>query len=342
MRMQLGWKMALSRGLRCCQRVLSWIPVLIITLVVLWSYYAYVFELCIVTLENTLERVAYLLAFHVVFVLFVWTYWMSIFTLPSQPTKKFLLSYADKERYDNEERPDAQKQILCEAAKKLPVYTRTGSGGIRFCDRCQVIKPDRCHHCSVCGMCVLKMDHHCPWVNNCVGFSNYKFFLQFLGYSLLYCTYIASTVLKYFLLFWIGTLENSRSKFHILFLLFVSVMFFVSLLFLFGYHCWLVSRNRSTLEAFSPPIFQNGPDKNGFHLGIRKNLQQVFGTNRRLWFIPVVSSLGDGLSFPMRSLCDSRNPLLGSEDQWDDGTEDDCEGSSSEVRPLNVLHELQY
>lgn len=39
--------MALSRGLRCCQRVFSWIPVLIIAAVVLWSYYAYVFALCL-------------------------------------------------------------------------------------------------------------------------------------------------------------------------------------------------------------------------------------------------------------------------------------------------------
>lgn len=23
---------------------------------------------------------------------------------------------------------------------------------IRYCDRCQVIKPDRCHHCSACDM----------------------------------------------------------------------------------------------------------------------------------------------------------------------------------------------
>lgn len=44
--------MALSRGLRCCQRVFSWVPVLIITSVVLWSYYAYVFELCFCKYDN--------------------------------------------------------------------------------------------------------------------------------------------------------------------------------------------------------------------------------------------------------------------------------------------------
>jgi len=40
-------------------------------------------------------------------------------------------------------------------------------------------------------------------------------------------------------------------------------------------------------EAFSAPVFQNGPDRNGFHVGLSRNLQQVFGEDKKLWFIPV-------------------------------------------------------
>ena len=38
-----------------------------------------------------------------------------------------------------------------------------------ICKKCMHPKPPRTHHCSVCDKCVLKMDHHCPWINGCIG-----------------------------------------------------------------------------------------------------------------------------------------------------------------------------
>ncbi|OAA56380.1 palmitoyltransferase PFA3 [Cordyceps fumosorosea ARSEF 2679] len=67
--------------------------------------------------------------------------------------------------------------------------TVKSNGELRFCKKCQARKPDRAHHCSTCKRCVLKMDHHCPWLATCVGLRNYKAFLLFLSYTTLLCWY---------------------------------------------------------------------------------------------------------------------------------------------------------
>ena len=92
-------------------------------------------------------------------------------------------------------------------------------------------------------------------------------------------------------------------RFHILFLFFVAGMFCISVMSLFGYHLYLVSRNQTTLESFRAPIFRPNlvQDKRGFHLGTSSNIQEVFGDNKLLWFFPIPTYLGDGIVFPQRS-----------------------------------------
>ena len=49
---------------------------------------------------------------------------------------------------------------------------------VKYCRKCEMNwKPERAHHCSECGQCIFKMDHHCPWINNCVGARNMKYFI---------------------------------------------------------------------------------------------------------------------------------------------------------------------
>ncbi|KAI7364097.1 zf-DHHC-domain-containing protein, partial [Hortaea werneckii] len=69
----------------------------------------------------------------------------------------------------------------------MTMVTAKASGQPRFCKKCACVKPDRTHHCSSCGQCVLKMDHHCPWLATCVGLRNYKPFLLFLTYTSVFC-----------------------------------------------------------------------------------------------------------------------------------------------------------
>ncbi|XP_045205043.2 palmitoyltransferase ZDHHC15B-like isoform X3 [Mercenaria mercenaria] len=287
-------------AIRLCCAAFRWTPVVFISAIVVWSYYAYVIQMCILTVDSVTEKVLYLLLYHPLLVMFVWSYGKTIFTPVGTVPKKFYLPHQDADKLMRETNEEAQKNILIEFARNsnLPVQNRTHSGAPRYCEKCRCIKPDRCHHCSVCGTCVLKMDHHCPWVNNCVGFTTYKFFVMFLGYALVYCIYVALTSLKYFISFWSKGINHNMGHFHVLFLFFVAVMFGISLISLFGYHIYLTVKNRSTLESFRSPIFQSGPDKNGFSLGKYNNFIEIFGENKKLWFIPVFTSEGDGVTFP--------------------------------------------
>lgn len=49
-----------------------------------------------------------------------------------------------------------------------------------LCPECEVVRTPRCRHCTLCKRCVDRFDHHCPWVNNCIGKGNFMWFYAFV------------------------------------------------------------------------------------------------------------------------------------------------------------------
>lgn len=192
------------------------------------------------------------------------------------------------------------------------------NGGRRRCRWCSKLKPDRAHHCSVCMRCVLRMDHHCIWVDNCVGFRNYKFFYLSIFHGCHVCQLVSWTMFP-------TMMEAARSSTDMIVypLLFGEVVASFLGTILCGFllfHTYLVFRGLTTIEFCEKYIFTprggGGPGGGGFgerpqpqsrrrkhpfDMGGCQNWVNVFGGNPMWWLLPVGGPEGDGLSFPTDS-----------------------------------------
>uniref|UniRef100_A0A1I7UHJ1 Palmitoyltransferase n=1 Tax=Caenorhabditis tropicalis TaxID=1561998 RepID=A0A1I7UHJ1_9PELO len=308
--------------------LVRFLPVLLVTLATGWGVYAYTYELCFLSIDNWPQRIIYLIVFYTLLVLYYTSYLRTIYTKASSPPKKFYLEGADKTTYDTVKDDERQLQaFLSDVVRErdLTLLVRGFDHGIRFCDKCCCIKPDRSHHCSMCEQCVLKFDHHCPWVNNCVNFGNYKYFILFLAYGFVFCIWIAATTLPSFIDFWKHEYDMNKKqydgidsiiqrfmkhlhavlstgRFPLVFLLFLSCMFSLSLSFLFFYHLYLTAKNRTTVESFRAPMIDGKYAKDAFNHGIRANYREIFGSFPLYWFLPIPSSQGDGCKFKLNEM----------------------------------------
>jgi len=129
------------------------------------------------------------------------------------------------------------------------------------------------------------MDHHCPFVGNCVGIGNHKTFWNFLFYASLGSCQVAISLL--FLR--PGSYKDAVKELNdngMLFCVasFAFAMGFATLVLLWSTTAMLL-RNRTTIE--NQTLLTNNP----FDKGIINNLKEVMGQNWLLWLLPMKSDI---------------------------------------------------
>lgn len=167
------------------------------------------------------------------------------------------------------------------------------------CKTCNIIRPPRSFHCSRCDACIEVHDHHCPWVGNCVGKRNHKFFALFITYTGIHCIFTTVTGLIVLITKYPKFIYGEALPINFpcwIITIFGGMMSWT--LTLFGlYHFWLIKEAKTTnedvrrrYEIWGMNPYDRGSCSNNFRLS--------FTTYPSMIFSDAYKSSGLGMAVP--------------------------------------------
>jgi len=158
--------------------------------------------------------------------------------------------------------------------------------GPRICRKCKTVKPNKAHHCSSCGRCIVRMDHHCPWVNNCVAIYNQKYFILFLFYTAACCLYSGTLLVSRFVSCTNHLRQCTVGGVHAA----LAIICFVEAL-VFGLFVIIMMFDQFSAIFDNTPAIDAMQNRHGVRRGKYESLRDVFGEAFSWkWFFPLQMS----------------------------------------------------